>query len=146
MSTIKELFNECIGNDYSFMAHALYYLLQEGLVVEDDPQTVLDHVDMDVEVVGEWTEKNILGIAVEKVYSLKVSKDAFLFVFAKDPEQAEAFIKKEWGINPLNCHEYPLDTEMVRGKEIVSFREMKKDFLTFPALIGYYKKNPVYQL
>lgn len=140
METVKELFDECIQNDYSFMAHSLYYLLREGLVSPDDPHTVLDDVEIDVDLVGEWTEKNFLGISVEKVYSLKIAADEFVFVFAKDPQQAVSFIRNKWKIQPRNCQEYSLDFTIMRGKEFVSFRDMKKDFLSFPAIIGVYQR------
>ncbi len=140
METVKELFDECIQNDYSFMAHSLYYLLREGLVSPDDPHTVLDDVEIDVDLVGEWTEQNFLGISVEKVYSLKIAADEFVFVFAKDPQQAVSFIKNKWKIQPRNCQEYSLDFTIMRGKEFVSFRDMKKDFLSFPAIIGVYQR------
>lgn len=140
MATIKELFDECIQNDYSFLAHSLYYLLREGLVSPDDPHTVLDDVEIDVDLVGEWTEKNFLGISVEKVYSLKIAADEFVFVFAKDPQQAVSFIRNKWKIQPRNCQEYSLDFTIMRGKEFVSFRDMKKDFLSFPAIIGVYQR------
>lgn len=140
MATIKELFDECIQNDYSFLAHSLYYLLREGLVSPDDPHTVLDDVEIDVDLVGEWTEQNFLGISVEKVYSLKIAADEFVFVFAKDPQQAVSFIKNKWKIQPRNCQEYSLDFTIMRGKEFVSFRDMKKDFLSFPAIIGVYQR------
>ena len=28
---------------------------------------------------------------------------------------------------PLNCHEYPLDFELARGKDVISFRNTKKE-------------------
>ena len=122
------------------MAHSLYYLLREDLVSPDDPHTVLDDVEIDVDLVGEWTEQNFLGISVEKVYSLKIAADEFVFVFAKDPQQAVSFIKNKWKIQPRNCQEYSLDFAIMRGKEFVSFRDMKKDFLSFPAIIGVYQR------
>ena len=140
METVKELFDECIQNDYSFMAHSLYYLLREGLVSPDDPHNVLDDVEVDMDLVGEWTEQNYLGISVEKVYSLKIAADEFVFVFAKDPQQAVSFIRNKWKIQPRNCQEYSLDFTIMRGKEFVSFRDMKKDFLSFPAIIGVYQR------
>jgi hypothetical protein len=115
-------------------------LLREGLVSPDDPHTVLDDVEIDVDLVGEWTEQNFLGISVEKVYSLKIAADEFVFVFAKDPQQAVSFIKNKWKIQPRNCQEYSLDFTIMRGKEFVSFRDMKKDFLSFPAIIGVYQR------
>ena len=143
MVTIKELFDESIQNDYSFMAHSLYYLLLEGLVSPDDPHTVLNDVEVDVDLVGEWTKQNYLCISVEKVYSLKIADDEFVFLFAKDPQQAVSFITNKWKIQPRNCQEYSLDFTIMRGKEFVSFRDMKKDFLSFPAIIGLYKRERI---
>lgn len=141
MSTIKELFEEAVQNDYSFTAHFLYYLLREGLVSPNDSHTVLDHVQVDTELVGEWTRQNYLCISVEKVYSLKIADDEFVFVFAKDPQQAVDFIKWTWNIIPRNCHEYSLDFTIVRGNEAVSFRELRKDYLAFPSVIGVYRRD-----
>lgn len=146
MATVKELFDESIQNDYSFMAHSLYYLLLEGLVSPDDPHTVLDDVELDMDLVGEWTKHNYLCISVEKVYSLKIADDEFVFIFAKDPQQAVSFIRNKWKIQPRNCQEYSLDFTIMRGKEFVSFRDIKKDFLTFPAIIGLYERKSVYNI
>jgi hypothetical protein len=63
-----------------------------------------------------------------------------VFVLAKDPQQAVSFIRNKWKIPPRNCQEYSLDFTIMRGKEFVSFRDMKKDFLSFPAIIGVYQR------
>jgi hypothetical protein len=126
------------------MAHSLYYLLREGLISPDDPHNVLDDVEIDVDLVGEWTKQNYLCISVEKVYSLKIADDEFVLLFAKDPQQAVSFIRNKWKIQPRNCQEYCLDFTIMRGKEFISLRDMKKDFLTFPAIIGLYKRERVY--
>jgi len=144
MPTIRELFDECTHNNYSYTAHALYFLLSEGLVSADDPHTILDHVEVDEERVSEWTKQNYLCIHMEKVYSLKISDAEFVFVYAKNTVEAVAFIQKKWTINLRNCHEYPLDFTIMRGKECISFREMKKDFQSIPAIIGTYQKEEVY--
>ncbi|KAA9022025.1 hypothetical protein [Niallia endozanthoxylica] len=141
MSTIRELFEEAVQNDYSYTAHSLYYLLREGLVSPNDSQTILNHVQVDTHLVGEWTQQNYLCISVEKVYALKLTDDEFVFVFAKNPKQAVDFIQKSWKVSPRNCCEYSLDFSIMRGIEFVSFREIKKDYLTFPAVIGVYKRE-----
>ena len=141
MPTIKELFDECIQNDYLFIAHTLYYLLLEGLVSPDSRHTILDQVEFDVDLVGEWTKQNYLRIQIEKVYSLKISDDEFVFVFARDAQTATAYIKNNWKIHARNCHEYSLDFTIIRGEECISFRNMKKDFLSFPAVIGLYERE-----
>ncbi|WP_071393529.1 hypothetical protein [Bacillus tuaregi] len=123
MPTIKELFEEAVQNDYSYTAHSLYYLMREGLVSPNDSHTILSQVQIDTELVDEWTKQNYLCISVEKVYALKITRDEFVFVFAKNPQQASDLIKRTWSLVPRNCHEYSLDFTIVRGNEFVSFRE-----------------------
>jgi len=144
MSTIKELFEMAVQNNYSFTAHSLYYLLREGLVSPNDDHTVLHHIQVDTELVGEWTDQNYLCISVEKVYSLKISSNEFVFVYAKNPNQAACFVKHSLNVIPRNCHEYSLDFSIVRGNEFVSFRELKKNLYSSPALIGIYQKDEMY--
>jgi hypothetical protein len=145
MSTIIELFEECIENDYSFMAHALYYVLREKIVSPEEPHTALDDKQIDWELVNQWTTENYLCLNTVKVFSLKIADNEFAFVFAHHQQEAREFLHDSCKIKPINCHEYLLDCSMLRGNEYVTFREMKKDFLTYPALIGFYHRDEVYQ-
>lgn len=141
MVTIKEMYVESIANGYSFMAHALYYLLREGLVSPDDPSEAIDSKALDYKEVSSLEEENYLGLNVIRSYSLKVEANKFMFVFAKNETEAISFIKRKYGLTPLNCHEYPLDFSLMRGNAFITFREIKKEFSVFPALIGVFFKE-----
>lgn len=141
MVTVKEMYEESISNGYSFMAHALYYLLREGAVSPDDPFDVIDSHALDYTQVSTLEEQNYLGLNVIKPYSLKMDAQTFVFVFAKDKAEAMSFIKRKYGLTPLNCHEYPLDFSLMRGNVFTTFREIKKEFFEFPALIGEFFKE-----
>lgn len=99
-----------------------------------------------------WAGYLPLVFSLEKVrvYSLKMNKKHFFFIFASSAHEAVQFFTETFQQTPLNCHEYPLEFEFVRGKEVVSFREMRRDFVSFPAIAGRFGKeegnNPTFQI
>ena len=64
MLTIKDMYEECISNGYAFMAHALYYLLREGIVSPDDSSELIDGKKMDHNAVKALEAQNYLGLNV----------------------------------------------------------------------------------
>jgi hypothetical protein len=45
------------------------------------------------------------------------------------------------GTVPGSSYEYPLDFELARGNGVISFREMKKEFGSYPAIAGDFTKG-----
>lgn len=41
---------------------------------------------------------------------------------------------------PLNCVELLLDYEVIRGNEVTTFRELRKEFTEFPVLAGIFER------
>lgn len=141
MLTIKDMYEECISNGYAFMAHALYYLLHEGSVSPDDPHEVMDVAGLDYNAIKALKGQNYLGLHMTGPYSLKLAPNEFIFIFAKDEDEAVSFFEKQYGLQALNCHEYPLDFSLMRGSVFVTFREILKEFSTFPAIIGFFSNE-----
>ncbi|MFT4413722.1 hypothetical protein ACLM5H_07670 [Fredinandcohnia humi] len=77
---------------------------------------------------------------VRIIDSLKTNFNDFVFIFARTHQEATQYFAKMFLQTPKDCYKYPLDFEFVRGNEIVTFREMKKEHTSFPAVAGYYKK------
>lgn len=138
--TARELFEESAKYEYTRLAHCLFYMFQEGLAKPDDRVDTLNFDAVDQKKVDEMSEKNILGINHIKVFSLKIDKDLFLFVFARDEQEAKKFVSSKLQRKPLNCHEYWLGYEMQRGNEVISFRDMRKEHTSFPAIAGFFKR------
>jgi hypothetical protein len=83
----------------------------------------------------------VLGLTKVGIYSLKMSKNDFVFFFAAREKVAIQFYLKTFNQFPLNCHEYSLDYELSRGNSFISFREMRKEFEVIPAIAGYFRRE-----
>ncbi|MEH7073625.1 hypothetical protein V7089_06690 [Neobacillus drentensis] len=101
----------------------------------------LDLEKADHQKVGEMIQNNLLGFHKIGIYSLKMNQKEFVFIFAASERAAIQFYKDRFHQSPLNCHEYTLDFELTRGKESISFREMKKEFKCFPAIAGDFERE-----
>ncbi|WP_235846604.1 hypothetical protein [Neobacillus drentensis] len=75
------------------------------------------------------------------IYSLKMTKKDFVFIYAAGKNEAIQFYLKTFNQSPLNCHEYSLDYQLSRGYSAISFREMRKEFEIIPAIAGYFRRE-----
>ncbi|MCH6269582.1 hypothetical protein [Neobacillus citreus] len=137
---VKEAYEDSFRFEESTLAHYIYHLLTEQKISLEDDMSILNAVQADNRKVAELIRKNVLGINKVRVYSLKMNKKDFFFIFASSPQEAIQFFTETFQQSPLNCHEYPLEFEFVRGKEVVTFQEMRKDFESFPAVAGRFEK------
>lgn len=90
--------------------------------------------------VAQMIHNNFLGFHRINIYSLKMNQMNFVFIFAGSEEEAIQYYVQTFHQSPLNCHEYLLDFQLIRGKEVISFRDMRKDIESFPAIAGYFMK------
>ncbi|WP_052427510.1 hypothetical protein [Neobacillus niacini] len=84
---------------------------------------------------------NVLGFYKARIYSLKMNQKDYVFIFAASQQEAFQFYTKTFRQTPLNCHEYSLDFQLARGNGVISFRDMRKEFMSFPAIAGYFKRE-----
>ncbi|WP_420490192.1 DnaB-like helicase C-terminal domain-containing protein [Neobacillus drentensis] len=89
----------------------------------------------------ESIQNNVLGFHKVGIYSLKMNQKEFVFIFAASKQESMQLYTKTFHQNPLNCHAYLLDYQLARGNEVISFREMRKEFISFPAIAGYFKRE-----
>ena len=135
---VKELYLEAISLEQSSLVHYLYHLLAEGIISADDPIESLNLDQADHQKVAEMIQTNLLGFHKVGIYSLKRNAKEFVFIFAHNKQEAIEFYTETFQQSPLNCHEYPLDFQIERGNEVITFREMRKEFERFPAIAGYF--------
>lgn len=137
---VKELYLDSLLNEESALAHLIHHLLSERKVSLEDDISMLDKAQVDREKVAEMIHRNVLGFRKIHMYSLKMSKTTFVFIFAANKQEAIQYFSKTFHQRPLNCCEYLLEYEFARGNEITTFREMKRDHEKFPTIAGYYEK------
>jgi hypothetical protein len=137
---VKDLYFDCIQNEISYVAHSIYHLLAEEKLSLNDDSSKIGVVKADLQKVNELIQKNVLGIKKICVYSLKMNQQDFVFIFAASEEEAIQYYTNTLHQNPWNIYEYPLDFLFYRGKDVISFREMRKEIEDFPAIAGYFTR------
>ncbi|MEB3752511.1 hypothetical protein MKY25_01580 [Geobacillus sp. FSL W8-0032] len=141
MITVRELYEESIRYEEKTLAHYILHLLQEGKVTLDDDADSLDFTKADHQKVAQMIEQNQLGFSDIKIFSLKYEEELFAFVFAVNEEEAIQFFRNTFKRHPYNCHQQLMDFPMTRGRETVTFRDIKKEHEKFPALAGVYERG-----
>jgi hypothetical protein len=137
---VKEAYLDSLLYEESALAHYIHHLLAEKKISLDDDMSKIDLEQADHQRVREMIENNVLGIHKIRVYSLKMYQKEFVFIYAGSEHEAIQFYTNTFYQSPLNCHEYTLDFQLARGNEVISFRDMRKEFESFPAIAGYFKK------
>ena len=138
---VKELYMDCLRFEESALAHYIHHLLTEQKISLDDHMSKIDLDQADHHKVRVMIQNNVLGFHRVGIYSLKMNHKDFVFIFAANKEEAIQFFTKRFHHSPVNCHEYSLDFELTRGMGDISFREMRKEFLSFPAIAGYFERE-----
>lgn len=90
--------------------------------------------------VAKLVESNYLKINPIDIYTLKMDQNNFALIFASNEQQAIQYFQKVFKRDPLNCFSHIMDLEFAEGKGTITFREMRKHYSTFPALVGVYDK------
>ncbi|MEH7482030.1 hypothetical protein V7157_13320 [Neobacillus drentensis] len=137
---VKDLYMDCFRYEESSLAHCIYHLLAEQKISLDDDICKIDLEQADHQKVRELVQNNVLGIHKVGIYSLKMNQKDFVFIFAGSHKEAIQFYTETFHQNPLNCHDYSLDYQLARGNDVISFRDMRKEFRSFPAIAGYFKR------
>ncbi|KIO62101.1 hypothetical protein B4065_3321 [Caldibacillus thermoamylovorans] len=140
MLTVKELLDEAIKYEEKPLVYYIIHLLQKGKISETDDSNI-DFNLADHEEVRRLIEENPLKIEKVRIYSLKKNQKQFMFIFAKSEHEAIEFFVRKFRQKPLNCKEYPLEEEITRENTTKTFREFKKEFIDFPALLGMFERS-----
>ena len=138
---VKELYLDAITYEESSLAHYISHLLAERKITLEDDVSQLDLSQADHQKAAAMIQNNTLGFHKIGIYSLKKNAQDFIFIFAGSAQEATDCFTRTFHQNPINCHEYSLDFELSRGKGVISFREMRKEFEGFPAVAGVYQKR-----
>ncbi|PFP27660.1 hypothetical protein COJ96_15705 [Bacillus sp. AFS073361] len=135
--SVKDLYMECLRYEESTLAHYIHHLLAAKKISLEDDFSIKDLEQADHQKVKELILNNVLGFHKVGIYSLKMNQEDFVFIFASNNQEAIRFYTKTFYQNPLNCQEYSLDCQIDRGNARISFRDIRKEFASFPAIAGY---------
>lgn len=144
MRTVKTLFDEAIRYEMKSLVYCILYALKNKNIRLDDSEEKFFNTrfaDTDNEQIARLIESNPLRLDIIKIYSLKMDKRKFAMIYARSREEAIQYYQELFHKKPLNCHEILLDHEILLGKKSVSFREMRKQFNTFPAYAGFIERG-----
>jgi len=144
MRTVKTLFDEAIRYEMKSLVYCILYAIKKKNIQPNDPEEKFFNTrftDVDNEQIARLIESNPLRLDIIKIYSLKMDKRKFAMIYARSREEAIQYYQELFHKKPLNCHEILLDHEILLGKKSVSFREMRKQFNTFPAYAGFIERG-----
>jgi hypothetical protein len=138
---VRDVYLDSLRYEETSLAHCIHHLLEEKKISLDDDMSQLDFNQANLQIVAEMVGNNVLGFQKLNIFSLKRSKNEFVFIFAAKQQDAIQLYTETYHQLPLNCLEYLLDFQLTRGNEVISFREMRKDFMSFPSVVGCYRKG-----
>jgi hypothetical protein len=138
---VKDAYFDSLRFQESALAHYIHHLLGEMKISLDDDMSKIDFQQADHQKVREMIQNNVLGIHKYRVYSLKMNQKDFVFIYAASEQEAIQFYTKTFHQTPLNCHEYSLDFQLARGNDVISFRDIRKEYEDLPAIAGYFNKT-----
>lgn len=138
---VKDLYMDCFYYEESSLAYYIHHLLAEQKITLDDDISKIDIEEADHQKVAGLIQTNVLAFHKIYIYSLKMNQQDFVFIFAASQQEAIQYYFNKFHQIPLNCNEYSLDFQLDRGNDAISFRDMRKEFTSIPAIAGYFKKE-----
>ena len=144
MPTVKNLLDDAMKYEMKSLVYCILYALRKKNIQPNDPEEKFFNTrfaDTENEQIARLIESNPLRLDIIKIYSLKMDKRKFAMIYARSREEAIQYYQELFHKKPLNCHEILLDHEILLGKKPVSFREMRKQFNTFPAYAGFIERG-----
>ncbi|RTR33940.1 hypothetical protein EKG37_06925 [Robertmurraya yapensis] len=138
---VRTLYLDSIHYEEPMLAYYILHLLENKRITLDDDISKLDWEKSNHEQLAAMIKENKLGFHPIKIFSLKMDQNNFVFIFAASPEEATQFYIQTFRKLPLNCVQQLLEYELVRGNETLTFRDMKKEYVKFPAVAGCYVRE-----
>lgn len=144
MVSAKELMFDAVKYDEPFLAHAIYYGIQKGLISMETPAEQIPYKQMDLEAVKQMTTDNILAMNLIKLYSIKVAPNKFAFYLGDKEELVikEHQIHYKARLDKLTDMSNRMDMTLYHENEDnwLSFRQIKDRTLSFPYFVGEFEK------
>jgi len=133
---VKDLYHLSLKYEESALAHYIYHLIQEKKINLEVDVEKLDLNEADHDKVAKMIQNNVLGFQTIRIYALTYARKKYAFIFARNEKEATQHFIQTFHQKPHSCVELLLDYEIIRGNEVTTFRELRKEYDRFPVLVG----------
>lgn len=135
--TLKEFYMDCLYYEEHILVYYIQHLLSENKISLEDDVSKLDFNQADQDKVAELIRKNPLGFRKIYVFELKVDGGGVVYIFAANEQDAINLFKRTFRKAPIELDYCPLDTEIIVGNKVMTFRELKRTYNHFPTFISF---------
>lgn len=145
--TVQEMFDFCIERENTFLAHLIYWALQNKLAGLQDDWSLLKEIPVDMETVKDYMEQNILGMRLVKLYVVRDAQDYYAFYFAHNSLEVMNLHTPRFGPSksiveaPSLMHRL-MHIEAIKDSEFLI--DYRKRFVEFPVYIGHARAHEHY--
>ncbi len=138
--SVKELLYDAVKYDESFLAHSIYFAVQQGYVKLEEPASTIPYEQLDYEVIKKMRDENRLAMCNVKLYIIPMASKQFALYLATTKDKAQAEHHRVYGgvVNTIIDVSDKMDTVTYceETKKWRSFREVKQEVLQFPYYVG----------
>ncbi len=137
---VKELLYDAVTYDEPYLAHAIYYAVQKGIVKLEDPASSIPYGQLDYEAILKMRDENRLMMCDVRLFIIPMASKRFALYLAGKEDEAREEHHKHYGVLALNIigGSRKMDTETYceDTKKWQSFRDLKRQVLQFPYYVG----------
>lgn len=137
---VKELLADAITYDEPYLAHAIYYAVQKGMVKLEDRASEIPFAQLDFEAILKMRDENQLMMCAMKLFIVPMASKRFALYLAEKEDDVRTVHHKMYGelartirdvSDKMDAGAYCEDTQKWQ-----SFRELKRQVLQFPYYVG----------
>ena len=137
---VKELLYDAVTYDEPFLAHAIYYAVQKGIVELEEPASNTPYEQLDYETILKIRDENKLMMCCVKLFIIPMASKRFALYLAEQEDEARAEHHRVYGELAMTIMDVSdkMDTTTYCEdmKKLQSFRELKGQVLQFPYYAG----------
>jgi len=137
---VKELLYDAVTHDEPFLAHAIYYAVQNKLVKLEEPASMIPYDQLNFEEILKMRNDNTLKMCRIKLYIVPMRAKRFALYLSENENAARAEHHRVYGETAMTIKDISvkMDTTIYAEdiKKWQSFRDLKRQVLQFPYFAG----------
>lgn len=145
--TIGERFQEALQYEEPLTAHAITLGIRKGLWNLTDPDDRLDWSQLDADEVWAARDSNELGMNPVKLYSSPLGGNQHAIIMAETVQEASSAFSQAFKSKPRVIHHLPHGMDVTTYEKDLTdaqtWREIRNELNTFPAVAGIYHKGEI---